>query len=357
MGSALLTLFLVSAVVFTISGLLPGDAAQEALGQSATPEQVAALRHVMGLDRPALTRYYDWLSAMLIGDPGMSYVANMPVREIISDRLPNTLTLAGITAVVSVILALMIGIVSAINRGGRVDRVLNVITLSLVATPEFLIATLGVLLFSVKLLWLPSIALVQADAGWSATLRSLALPVLSLTCVVVAQMARMTRAAVADQLDRPYVEMARLKGVPFPRIILFHVMPNAIGPAVNVIALSLSDLMGGARIYSFGDYYSIPANLPGARVSLTGTAQTMPLPATSKLNLPNIGPEQLVVQRTVDGQLASFVRYGVLYTAELRCDAPSDTRCRTETYVRSLVAKSTVVVMGKAARLAAGLGA
>ena len=247
-GSALLTLFLVSAVVFTISGLLPGDAAQEALGQSATPEQVAALRHVMGLDRPALTRYYDWLSAMLIGDPGMSYVANMPVREIISDRLPNTLTLAGITAVVSVILALMIGIVSAINRGGRVDRVLNVITLSLVATPEFLIATLGVLLFSVKLLWLPSIALVQADAGWSATLRSLALPVLSLTCVVVAQMARMTRAAVADQLDRPYVEMARLKGVPFPRIVLFHVMPNAIGPVVNAMALSLSYLMGGALI-------------------------------------------------------------------------------------------------------------
>lgn len=117
------------------------------------------------------------------------------------------------------------------------------------------------------------------------------------------------------------------------------------------------DLMGGARIYSFGDYYSITANLSGARVSLTGTAQTTPLPAGSKLNLPNIGPEQLVVQRTVDGQLASFVRYGVLYTAELRCDAPSDPRCRNETYVRSLVARSTVVVMGKAARQAAGLGA
>ena len=118
-----------------------------------------------------------------------------------------------------------------------------------------------------------------------------------------------------------------------------------------------ADLMGGARIYSFGDYYSITASLSGARVSLTGTAETTPLPATSKLNLPNIGPEQLVIQRTVDGQLASFVRYGVLYTAELRCDAPSDARCRTETYVRSLVAKSTVVVMGKAARQAAGLGA
>ena len=117
------------------------------------------------------------------------------------------------------------------------------------------------------------------------------------------------------------------------------------------------DLMGKARIYAFGDYYSITANLSGARVSLTGAAETTPLPATSKLNLPAIGPEQLVVQRTVDGQLASFVRYGVLYTAELRCDAPSDPRCRTETLVRALVAKSTVVVMGKAARQAAGLGA
>lgn len=247
-GSALVTLFLVSAVVFTISGLLPGDAAQELLGQSATPEQVAALRHEMGLDRPGLLRYTDWLGSMLTGDAGQSYVANMPVREIIAQRLPNTLTLAAITAVISVVLALIIGVVSAINRGGRTDRVLNVITLSLVATPEFLVATLGVLIFSVKLLWLPSISLAPEEATWGETIRSLALPVMSLTFVVVAQMARMTRAAVADQLDRPYVEMARLKGVPFRRIVLFHVMPNAIGPVVNAMALSLSYLMGGALI-------------------------------------------------------------------------------------------------------------
>lgn len=247
-GSSLLTLFLVSAVVFTISGLLPGDAAQEVLGQSATPEQVAALRHEMGLDRPALVRYGDWLGSIVAGDPGQSYVANMPVREIIAERLPNTLILAGVTAVISVIIALTIGVVSAINRGGRIDRTLNIVTLSLVATPEFLVATLGVLIFSVKLLWLPSISLAPDEASWSDTLRSLALPVMSLTFVVVAQMARMTRAAVADQLDRPYVEMARLKGVPFRRIVLFHVMPNAIGPVVNAMALSLSYLMGGALI-------------------------------------------------------------------------------------------------------------
>lgn len=247
-GSSLLTLFLVSAVVFTISGLLPGDAAQELLGQSATPEQVTALRQEMGLDRPALVRYGDWLGSIVSGDPGQSYVANMPVRDIIAERLPNTLILAGVTAVISVVIALTIGVVSAINRGGRIDRTLNIITLSLVATPEFLVATLGVLIFSVKLLWLPSISLAPDEASWSDTLRSLALPVMSLTFVVVAQMARMTRAAVADQLDRPYVEMARLKGVPFRRIVLFHVMPNAIGPVVNAMALSLSYLMGGALI-------------------------------------------------------------------------------------------------------------
>lgn len=269
MAAALLTLFLVSAVIFTISGLLPGDAAQEILGQSATPEQVAALRHEMGLDRPGPVRYYEWLRAMAAGDPGKSYVANMPVQDIISDRLPNSLMLAGITALVSVVVALTIGIAGAINRGGRIDKVLNIITLSLVATPEFLIATLGVLLFSVKLLWLPSIAMIGKDASWGEMLRSLALPMLSLAFVVIAQMARMTRAAVADQLDRPYVEMARLKGVPFRRIVLFHVMPNAIGPVVNAIALSLSYLLGGAlvveTIFNFPGLASLMVNAVTSR--------------------------------------------------------------------------------------------
>lgn len=268
-ASALLTLLLVSAVVFTISGLLPGDAAQEALGQSATPQQVAALRHEMGLDRPALTRYATWLAGIVHGDMGQSLVANMPVREVIAGRLPNSLMLAALTTLVSVPLALLIGILSAINRGGPLDRLLNLVTLSLVAVPEFLVATLGVLVFSVRLLWLPSIALVSADASWSETLRSCALPVLSLTLVVVAQMARMTRAAVADQLDQPYVEMARLKGLRFGRIVLVHVLPNAIGPVVNAIALSLSYLLGGAiiveTIFNFPGLASLMVNAVTSR--------------------------------------------------------------------------------------------
>lgn len=269
LASSLLTLVLVSAVIFTISGLLPGDAAQETLGQSATPEQVAALRHEMGLDRPAMTRYLEWLGGMMRGDPGQSLVANMPVREVISERLPNSLMLAGFTALISVPLALAIGIASAINRGGRLDRALNVVTLSAVAVPEFLVSTLGVLVFSVKLLWLPSIALVSEDASLWDTLRSCALPVFSLTVVVVAQMARMTRAAVADQLDRPYVEMARLKGLAFRRVVLVHVMPNAIGPIVNAVALSLSYLLGGAiiveTIFNFPGLASLMVNAVTSR--------------------------------------------------------------------------------------------
>ncbi len=268
-GSALVTLLLVSVVIFTISGLLPGDAAQETLGQSATPEQIAALRHEMGLDRPALTRYADWLTAIARGDPGQSMVANLPVREIIAQRLPNSLMLAGITALLSVPLALLIGISSAVNRGSKIDRVLNVLTLSMVAVPEFLVATLGVLIFSVKLMWLPSIALVSEEATWSETMRSCALPILTLMVVVVAQMARMTRAAVADQLDRSYVEMARLKGVSFRRIVLTHIMPNAVGPIVNAMALSLSYLMGGAiiveTIFNFPGLASLMVNAVTSR--------------------------------------------------------------------------------------------
>lgn len=268
-GLALITLLLVSIVIFTIASLLPGDAAQEVLGQSATAEQVAALRAEMGLDRPAPARYAAWLGALLQGDPGHSFVANLPVSDIIAERLPNSLLLAGLTAAVAVPIALLIGIVAAIKRGRATDRVLNVITLSLVAIPEFLVATVGVLIFSVYLLWLPSIAMVSEEATLGEMLRSLALPILSLAAVVIAQMARMTRAAVADQLDRPYVEMALLKGVPYSRIILFHVMPNAVGPVVNAIALSLSFLMGGAiiveTIFNFPGLASLMVNAVTSR--------------------------------------------------------------------------------------------
>jgi peptide/nickel transport system permease protein len=247
-GLAMLTLLLVSIVIFAITSLLPGDAAEEALGQGATPETVAALRIQLGLDQPGYVRYWHWLSGMLSGNPGQSLANNLPVSELIAKRLPKSLVLAGTTAAVSVPLALLIGILSAMYRGSPLDRVMSVMTLSMVAVPEFLVATLAVLIFAVKLNWLSALSSPPDNPTLVEFARAYAMPVMTLSFVIVAQMARMTRAAVIDQLAQPYVEMAILKGVRPTRVALTHALPNAIGPIANAVALSLSYLLGGAII-------------------------------------------------------------------------------------------------------------
>jgi peptide/nickel transport system permease protein len=246
--AAVVTLLIVSVVVFAITAVLPGDAAQQALGQFATPEQVAALRLKMGLDQPGVVRYLHWLTNLLGGDLGMSVSSAMPVSELMAGRVPNTFMLAAVTALVSVPLAMLLGIGAAMVRGSRLDSALSFITLALVAVPEFLVATLAVLVFAVNLGWLSALSYASDISTPWQFLRTYALPVMTLCFVIVAQMARMTRAAVIDQLDSPYVEMARLKGVGPVRIVLRHALPNAIGPIANAIALSLSYLLGGVVI-------------------------------------------------------------------------------------------------------------
>jgi peptide/nickel transport system permease protein len=248
LGLAVMTLLIVSAIVFAMTGLLPGDAAQQALGQAATPEAVAALRHQFGLDQPALQRYLQWLFHILRGDFGMSLSNSLPVSELIETRLPNSLMLAGLTTVVAVPIALAIGILSAMYRGSLLDRTLNLLTLATVAVPEFLVATIAVLIFAVNLHWLPALSYLSSVSSFSDILRIYAMPVMTLCCVLIAQMARMTRAAVLDQLNSGYVEMACLKGASQMRVVLRHVLPNAIGPIANAVALSLSYLFGGVVI-------------------------------------------------------------------------------------------------------------
>jgi peptide/nickel transport system permease protein len=247
-GAAIVTLLIVSMVVFAITAVLPGDAAQQSLGQFATPEQVAALRLKLGLDQPGVVRYLHWLMNLVSGDLGTSVSSAMPVSELMAGRVPNTMMLAAVTAVVSVPVALTLGIGSAMGRGGRIDSILSFITLALVAVPEFLVATLAVLVFAVNLGWLSALSYASDITSPWQFMRTYALPVMTLCFVIVAQMARMTRAAVIDQLDSPYVEMARLKGVSPVRIVLRHALPNAIGPIANAVALSLSYLLGGVVI-------------------------------------------------------------------------------------------------------------
>ncbi|ROR14698.1 ABC transporter permease [Erwinia sp. JUb26] len=247
-GSGLLTLLIVSMLVFFITSMLPGDAAQMILGQSATPETVAALRQQLGLDQPLIMRYLGWLAGMLQGDFGTSFASNLPVSQLVSQRIPATFQLAATTTVVSVPVALFIGITAAMKRGSMLDRALVVGTMSVVAVPEFLVATVAVLIFAVKLQWVPAMSLGSTHQDFLGFLRTFALPVVTLCCVVVAQMARMTRAAIVNQMDSPYLEMTLLKGVSPVRAMLRHALPNAVGPIANAISLSLSYLFGGVII-------------------------------------------------------------------------------------------------------------
>jgi peptide/nickel transport system permease protein len=248
LGVGVLTLLAVSVVIFTITNLLPGDAAQALLGQEATPELVAALRAKFGLDQPAHLRYLHWLGGMLMGNPGIALANGLPVAELIGGRLPNSLMLAAATTAVSVPVALGLGIASAMYGGSLFDRAVNVATVWTVSVPEFLIATVAVLVFAVKLRWLSALSRTEDIATFGQFLRVYAMPVMTLCCVIVAQMARMTRAAVIDQLNSSYVEMARLKGVRPVRMVLTHALPNAIGPIANAVALSLAYLVGGVII-------------------------------------------------------------------------------------------------------------
>ena len=245
---AAVSLLVVSMVVFTITALLPGDAAQAQLGQEATQESLAALREQMGLNVPGPLRYVHWLKGLLSGNPGLSTVTGMPVGDMVASRLPNSLLLAGITAAISVPFALGLGIASAMWRGSWFDRMASSGAVAIVSVPEFLVATLAVLIFAVQLHWLPALSYSSSVDSLGQMMRAFAMPVLSLCCVTSAQMMRMTRAAVVDQLRAPYIEMVKLKGASPTRMVLAHALPNAIGPIANAVALSLSYLLGGVII-------------------------------------------------------------------------------------------------------------
>lgn len=209
---------------------------------------VAGLRTAMHLDDPALLRFVRWLLGLLQGELGTSYANNMAIADLIGPRFVNSMKLAGITTIIAVPLALTLGISSAMLRGTLYDRAVTVLTIGVISVPEFMIATLAVLLFAVYLKWLPALSLVSEVHTLFDVLRVYAMPVITLTFVVSAQMIRMSRAAVIETLDTPYVEMALLKGAPRMRIVLRHALPNALGPIVNAVALSLSYLVGGVII-------------------------------------------------------------------------------------------------------------
>jgi peptide/nickel transport system permease protein len=272
LGISAITLIIVSFAVFFATQMLPGDVAQILLGQAATPAAVAGLRKAMGLNEPAIYRFLGWLVGMLTGNLGISYANHMPIAELIGGRLVNSLKLAGITTVISVPTSLLLGIAAAMWRGSVFDRVVSILTITVVSVPEFLVATLAVLIFAVWLRWLPALSYGVDLSSWSAILRAYTMPVITLSFVVSAQMIRMTRAAVIETISTPYVEMALLKGASRKRMVLIHALPNALGPIANAMALSLSYLLGGVIIVE------TIFNYPGVASLMVDAVSTRDLP-------------------------------------------------------------------------------
>ncbi|CAH0272932.1 Glutathione transport system permease protein GsiC [Agrobacterium fabrum] len=248
LGLGLFTLLFISLLIFLAVGLLPGDIAQQVLGQSATPETVTAFRRELGLDQPLSWRYLTWIGGILTGDFGRSLANGRPVAELLSARLGNTLFLAAYAAAIAIPLAVLLGLLAAMWRGTWFDRVINVMTLSAISFPEFFVAYILMFWLSVHMGWFPSVADPGAAPDLFDMLRRAFLPAITLVLVVTAHMMRMTRAAVLNVLAEPYVIMARLKGASRWRIITRHALPNALAPISNVIAINVAWLITGVVI-------------------------------------------------------------------------------------------------------------
>lgn len=248
LGLALLTLVAVSVLIFVGTELLPGDVAQAILGQQATPETVAAIRRALNLDRPAYQRYLEWVGGFLSGDLGRSLAGGQPIIQLVSGRLQNTLVLAVAAAAIAVPLSIALGLYAALKRERAADRAISAATLALVSLPEFLIGYALMLAFAVHLGWLPALSTLREGAGFTAWLRALALPVLTLTAVTLAHTMRLARTAIVQVLNADFIRMAELKGLTPARVIVRHALPNALSPILSIVMLTLAYLVVGVVV-------------------------------------------------------------------------------------------------------------
>jgi peptide/nickel transport system permease protein len=240
-------LLIVSLVIFWATELLPGDLATQLLGQSATPETVAALRDRLGLNDPAPLRYWRWLTGALTGDFGVSLSNDRPISELIGARLGNTVFLALYAAAMAVPLALLLGVLAALWRNSLFDRAANAGALTAISFPEFFVAYILILWLAQSGLF-PSMVRISPATDFADRLYMTFLPALTLTLVVTAHMMRMTRAAIVNLMASPWIEMARLKGLSPFRVVVRHALPNALAPIVNVVALNLAYLITGVVV-------------------------------------------------------------------------------------------------------------
>jgi peptide/nickel transport system permease protein len=244
----ILTLFCVSVVIFLAIQLLPGDIATQTLGQNATPDAVAAFRRELGLDQPAVLRYFHWVLGLLTGDLGVSLISRRQVYDLVASRFGNTLQLAIFATILAVPVALVLGILAAAYNGSFFDRAINAISLTVTASPEFFVAYILIVILAVQYGLLPAVSTLDPGLTFGEQLVRILMPALVLSIVTIGHIMRLTRASIISLMSSPYVEMARLKGVSEMRIILRHVLPNAWAPIINTIVINIAYLVTGVVV-------------------------------------------------------------------------------------------------------------
>lgn len=245
---AVVTLFIISLIIFLGIEALPGDTATAYLGQSATPESLAALREEFGLNIPTHERYISWLTDALRGDLGESYARRQPVSEMIRYRFRNTIVLSVAASIVGIPLAILLGVIAGLTRDKWPDVLVSFLGIVGMTLPGFVTATILIFIFAIRLEWFPAITLLPSDAPVSELLPNIVLPIITLTLIIVAHILRLVRTNIIDVMESEYIRMARLKGVPILRIVFHHALPNAMLPTINIVALTIAWMFGGAAI-------------------------------------------------------------------------------------------------------------
>ena len=252
LAAGIVTLVIVSIVVFAATQVLPGNAAYAILGRDATPERLHALELQLHLDQSAASQYFAWLGGLLTGNPGKSLANGQPVWGFVAPRLVNSAVLVGVSGLVGSLVGVLIGAIAALRKDKPFDHAISVVSLVVTALPEFVIAISLVIFFSTVVFQvLPAVSVLPPGTyAWQQP-DLLVLPVATLVLVIFPYIFRMMRGAMIEALESDYVEMARLKGLPVWRVLLVHALPNALPPTVQVIGLNLLYLAGGIVVVEY----------------------------------------------------------------------------------------------------------
>jgi peptide/nickel transport system permease protein len=273
LGFGVLTLWLVSVLVFAATQILPGNAASAVLQNTATPQRLHALEVQMGLNRPAVAQYWSWLTGLFHGDLGTSLANGASVSSLIGGRIVNSAVLVLLAGVIGTLIGVALGVLAAARRDSWLDHGLSVAALAVTALPEFVVAMVLVVFFA-ALVWhiFPAVSVFPPGvAPWTRP-SLLVLPVATLVIVIVPYTFRMMRAAMIDALESDYVEMARLKGLSKMRVLVVHALPNAIAPTIQVVGLNFLYLAGGVVVVEY------VFNYPGLGQALVNAVSDRDIP-------------------------------------------------------------------------------